>query len=181
MLQLNYLHPVFFDRPALRRRFWPLIAHQTPPKSARLGSILFCERCSPQLRSLLHSIVLSFLISSLSLVWCLAKLFGFHKINRMDQPEGCGYLWRITEDLRDQIPYGTTHFKLQYNRRTAVERAFSRLLAITLEEPSVRGLASIRNHCTISHIAVLLVAKAAHKFDSDDKIRFVRTFVPRFL
>jgi hypothetical protein len=95
--------------------------------------------------------------------------------------KGCGYLWRITEDLRDQIPYGTTHFKLQYNRRTAVERAFSRLLAITLEEPSVRGLASIRNHCTISHIAVLLVAKAAHEFDSDDKIRFVRTFVPRFL
>ena len=45
----------------------------------------------------------------------------------------------------------------------------------------IRGLTSIRNHCTISHIAVLLVALAAHEFGHDDKIRFVRTFVPDFL
>ena len=95
--------------------------------------------------------------------------------------KGCNYLWRITDNLRDHIPYGTEEFKLHYNRRTAIERVFSRLLAITVQEPSVRGLHSVRNHCTISHIAVLLVALAAHKLDYDDKIRFVRTFVPYFL
>lgn len=95
--------------------------------------------------------------------------------------KGCNYLWRITDTLRDQIPYGTDAFKKHYHRRTAVERVFSRLLAITVQEPSVRGLTSVRNHCTISHIAVLLVALAAHKLGHDDRIRFVRTFVPDFL
>jgi hypothetical protein len=95
--------------------------------------------------------------------------------------KGCNYLWRITDSLRDQIPYGTEAFKEHYNRRTAIERVFSRLLAITIQEPSVRGLKSVRNHCTISHIAVLLVALAAHRLGHDEKIRFVRTFVPDFL
>ncbi|NCC62399.1 MAG: DDE transposase [Verrucomicrobiae bacterium] len=95
--------------------------------------------------------------------------------------QGCNYLWRITDNIRDQIPYGTKIFKEHYDRRTAIERIFSRLLAITIQEPSVRGLSSIRNHCTISHIAVLLVALAAHRLGQTDKIRFVRTFVPHFL
>jgi len=95
--------------------------------------------------------------------------------------KGCNYLWRITDNIRDRIPYGTDIFKEHYDRRTAIERIFSRLLALTIQEPSVRGLASVRNHCTISHIAVLLVALAAHKLGHSDKIRFVRTFVPHFL
>ena len=95
--------------------------------------------------------------------------------------KGCNYLWRITDNIRDQIPYGTEIFKERYDRRTAIERIFSRLLAITIQEPSVRGLSSIRNHCTISHIAVLLIALAAHQLEHSDKIRFVRTFVPHFL
>jgi hypothetical protein len=95
--------------------------------------------------------------------------------------KGCNYLWRITDKIRDQIPYGTEIFKEHYDRRTAIERIFSRLLAITIQEPSVRGLVSVRNHCTISHIAVLLVALAAHKLGHSDKVRFVRTFVPHFL
>ncbi|MBU4212321.1 MAG: transposase [Verrucomicrobia bacterium] len=95
--------------------------------------------------------------------------------------KGCNYLWRITNSIRDQIPYATEIFKEHYNRRTAIERVFSRLLAITIQEPSVRGLSSIRNHCTLSHIAVLLVALAAYKLGHADKVRFVRTFVPNFL
>jgi len=95
--------------------------------------------------------------------------------------QGCNYLWRITDNVRDQIPYGTEIFKEHYDRRTAIERIFSRLLAITIQEPSVRGLSSVRNHCTISHIAVLLVALAAHKLGYGDKARYVRTFVPHFL
>ena len=100
---------------------------------------------------------------------------------KFTQQKGCNYLWRITDSIRDQIPYGTEVFKEHYNRRTAIERVFSRLPAITIQEPSVRGLTSVRNHCTISHIAVLLVALAAHTLGHDDKIRFVRTFVPAFL
>ena len=100
---------------------------------------------------------------------------------KFTKQKGCNYLWRITDNLRDHIPYGTDVFKEHYNRRTAIERVFSRLLAITIQEPSVRGLNSVRNHCTISHIAVLLVALAANKLGHNDKIRFVRTFVPDFL
>jgi len=95
--------------------------------------------------------------------------------------KGCSYLWRISGSMRDEIPYGSDYFKMHYNRRTAIERIFSRLLAITLQEPSVRGLNSVKNHCTISHIAILLVAKAAHEYGFDNKIRSVRSFVPDFL
>lgn len=100
---------------------------------------------------------------------------------KFTKQKGCNYLWRITDNIRDRIPYGTEDFKEHYNRRTAIERVFSRLLAITIQEPSVRGLSSVRNHCTLSHIAVLLVALAAHKLGCNDKILFVRTFVPYFL
>jgi hypothetical protein len=95
--------------------------------------------------------------------------------------KGCNYLWRLTDNPRDRIPYGTQEFKLHYNRRTAVERVFSRLLAITLQEPAVRGLQSVRNHCMISNIAVLLVALAAHHLGKQDKTRYVRTLVPHIL
>lgn len=95
--------------------------------------------------------------------------------------QGCNYLWRLTDNPRDKIAYGTKEFKLHYNRRTAVERVFSRLLAITLQEPAVRGLQSIRNHCIISEIAVLLVALAAHRLGKQDKIRYIRTLVPNIL
>ena len=100
---------------------------------------------------------------------------------KFTKQKGCNYLWRRTESIRDTIPYGTAAFKEHYSRRTAVERIFSRLLAVTIQEPSVRGLASVRNHATISHIAVLLVALGAHQLGYSDKIRFVRTFVPQFL
>lgn len=100
---------------------------------------------------------------------------------KFTKQQGCNYLWRLTGNPRDRIPYHTGYFKEHYKQRTGIERAFSRLLAITLEEPSVRGLASIRNHCTISHIATLLVAKAAVKMGCADRCRFVRTFVPNLL
>ena len=100
---------------------------------------------------------------------------------KFTKQKGCNYLWRVTEKIRDLIPYGTQDFKEHYNRRTAIERIFSRLLAITIQEPSVRGLSSVRNHATISHIAVLLVALAAYRLNFTDKTRFVRTFVPNFL
>jgi hypothetical protein len=100
---------------------------------------------------------------------------------KFSDQKGCNYLQRLTESIRDTIPYGTEVFKEHYNRRTAAERIFSRLLAVTIQEPSVRGLNSVRNHATLSHIAVLLVALAAHKLGHSENIRFVRTFVPNIL
>lgn len=100
---------------------------------------------------------------------------------KFNEQKGCNYLWRVTDSVRDQIPYGTQEFKEHYSRRTAIERIFSRLLTLTIQEPSVRGLPSVCNHCTISHIAVLLVALAAHRLGHQDKTRFVSTFVPDFL
>ena len=95
--------------------------------------------------------------------------------------KGCNYLWRISDNPRDQTPYGTEEFKEHYNRRTAVERMFSRLLVTTLQEPAVRGLYSIRNHCLISNISVLLVALAAYQLGYENKTRYVRTLVPHIL
>jgi len=44
--------------------------------------------------------------------------------------------------------------------------------------PSVKGLNAIANHCTIAHITVLLVALTAVKSGNQDKIRFVKKFLP---
>ncbi|MFW5996733.1 MAG: DDE transposase, partial [Lentisphaeria bacterium] len=97
---------------------------------------------------------------------------------KFTKQKGCNYLWRITDNPRDHIPYGTEEFKAHYNRRTAVERVFSRLLSVSLQQPAVRGIRSIQNHCIISDIAVLLVALAAHHFGYTDKARYVKTLIP---
>lgn len=95
--------------------------------------------------------------------------------------KGCNVLIRLTPSIRSQIPYGSAEFAQVYSKRTNVERVFSRLLALTCQEPTVRGLNATRNHGTIAHIAVLLVARAAHRDGHEDKLRFVRSYVPNFL
>lgn len=87
----------------------------------------------------------------------------------------------MTPSIREKIDYGTQRFKEIYNKRNSVERVFSRLLAISMQNPSVKGLRAVQNHCTIAHITVLLVALTAHRMGCDDKIRFVKSFVPNFL
>ena len=94
------------------------------------------------------------------------------------QQKGCNALIRLTPSLRSQIPYATEEFKNLYHKRTAVERSYSRLLTLTLEHPSVRGFNASRNHCTIAHIAALLVALTASRMGEHDKIRAIRTFIP---
>lgn len=95
--------------------------------------------------------------------------------------KGCNVLIRLTPSIREKINYGTEKFKKTYNKRTSVERVFSRLLSIAMQKPTVKGLRAIRNHCTIAHITVLLVALTAHRIGCEDKIRFVKSFVPNFL
>ncbi len=95
--------------------------------------------------------------------------------------KGCNVLIRLTPSIRERIDYGSQTFKELHKKRTSVERVFSRLLSITMQEPPVIGIESIRNYCTIAHITVLLVALAAKRSGHRDKIRFVRSFVPNFL
>lgn len=94
------------------------------------------------------------------------------------EQKGCNVLIRLDPSVRSQIPYGTEEFQNLYHKRTAVERSYARLLTLTLEHPSVRGLNASRNHCTIAHIATLLVALAASRLGEPDKIRAIRSFVP---
>jgi len=94
--------------------------------------------------------------------------------------KGCNYLMRMTHNVRDRIDYGSKKFKKKYVQRISVERVFSRLLAITMQRPTVIGLQATENHCTIAHITVLLVALTAHRLGYDDKIRFVKSFLPKF-
>lgn len=94
---------------------------------------------------------------------------------------GCNVLIRLDPSIREEIDYGTKKFKELYNKRTSVERVFSRLLAIAMQNPTVRGYNANGNHVTIAHIAVSLVAVTAHKLGHTDKIRFVKSFVPNFL
>jgi hypothetical protein len=95
--------------------------------------------------------------------------------------KGCNYLLRVTPSIRSQIPYGSDSFRELYRERTAVERVFSRLLTVAMQDMPTRGLIAAKNLCTIAHITVLLVALTAHRQGHSDQLTFVRTFVPRFL
>jgi hypothetical protein len=95
--------------------------------------------------------------------------------------KGCNVLIRLTPSIRERIDYGSETFKEFHKKRSSVERVFSRLLSIAMQEPPVIGIDAIRNYCTIGHITVLLVALAAKRSGHQDKIRFVRSFVPNFL
>ena len=87
------------------------------------------------------------------------------------------YTQVVSEDNREQIAYGTPKFKKIYNLRSGGERIFSRLLDLCMQNPSVRGLQAVSNHCTIAHITVLLVALTAVKTGNKDKIRFVKSLL----
>jgi len=100
---------------------------------------------------------------------------------KFTQQKGCNVLIRLTPSIREQINYGSKVFKELYNKRTSVERVFSRLLSIAMQDLPVIGINAIRNYCTIAHITVLLVALTAKRSGHSDKIRFVRSFVPSFL
>ncbi len=95
--------------------------------------------------------------------------------------KGCNYLIRLTPSIREEIDYGSREFKSLYNKRTSIERCFSRLLSITMQNPTTVGLNATRNHCSIAHITSLLVALTACRSGQKDKIRFIKSFIPNFL
>jgi hypothetical protein len=97
------------------------------------------------------------------------------------EQKGCNVLIRLTPSLRTQIPYGSQLFSEIYKKRTAIERSYSRLLTVTMQHPTVRGLTANKNHCTIAHIATLLVALTAARMGEKDKIRWIKSFVPNIL
>jgi transposase len=95
--------------------------------------------------------------------------------------KGCNALIRLEPSIRSEIDYDTQEFKELYKKRTSVERVFSRLLAIAMQHSTVRGYNANSNHATIAHISVLLVARTAYLTGQQDKMRFVKSFVPNFL
>jgi hypothetical protein len=95
--------------------------------------------------------------------------------------KGCNILIRLTPSIREHIDYGSEAFKELHKQRTSVERVFSRLLSIAMQDPPGIGIQATRNYCTIAHITVLLVALAAKRSGHPDKARFVRSFVPTLL
>jgi hypothetical protein len=97
------------------------------------------------------------------------------------EQKGCNALIRLTPSVRSQILYGTDLFNQIYRKRTAIERSYSRLLAISMQHPTVRGLQANSNHCTIAHIDTLLIAITAAKQGERDKIRWIKSFVPNLL
>jgi hypothetical protein len=48
-----------------------------------------------------------------------------------------------------------------------------------MQRPTMKGLNATANLCTIAHITVLAVALTAVKIDQKDKIRFVKTLIPK--
>jgi hypothetical protein len=47
-----------------------------------------------------------------------------------------------------------------------------------MQRPTVTGLAATKNHCTIAHMTVSLIALTAHQTGYEDKIRYVKSFLP---
>lgn len=92
--------------------------------------------------------------------------------------KGCIAYLRGDRNIRDSIDYSSQSFKRIHKLRTGLERIFSRLLTLCMQNPSVKGLNATANHCTIAHITVLLVALTAVKSGNQDKIRFVKKFLP---
>jgi len=95
--------------------------------------------------------------------------------------KGCNYLIKLTPSIREEIDYGSKEFKSFHNKRTCIERCFSRLLSISMQNPTTVGLNATRNHCTVAHITSSLVALTAYRSGQRDKIRFIKSFVPDFL
>lgn len=92
--------------------------------------------------------------------------------------KGCTAYLRADENIRERINYGSEEFKKIYNLRTGSERIFSRLLSVCMQRPSIKGLQSTTNYCTIAHITVLLVALTAVTTGNRDKIRFIKSLLP---
>lgn len=95
--------------------------------------------------------------------------------------KGCNTLIRLTPSIREHIDYGSEAFKELHKKRTSIERVFSRLLSIAMQDLPVIGIQATQNYCTLAHITVFLVALAAKRSGYPDKARFVRSFVPNFL
>ena len=124
------------------------------------------------------------------LQYCCPIYFGRQKQRHLFCPanhpkflsqKGCNTLIRLTPSIRENIDYGSQAFKELHKKRTSIERVFSRLLSIAMQDLPAIGIQATRNYCTLAHITVLLVALAAKRSGNPDKARFVRSFVPNFL
>lgn len=91
---------------------------------------------------------------------------------------GCiAYVIESKTNPRFAINRESGYFKKIYKLRVGSERVFSRLLTVCMQNPPVRGLNAIANHCTLAHITVLAVAIAAIKSGNLGQARFIKSFL----
>ena len=87
----------------------------------------------------------------------------------------------------ETLSFKIRHLRFLHSRQKLLaslfssERTFSRLLTLYMQNPSVVGFNATANHCTITHITVLLIAPNALKAGDRDEIRFVKKFFPKSL
>ncbi|NLL61243.1 MAG: hypothetical protein GX240_00415 [Candidatus Atribacteria bacterium] len=58
----------------------------------------------------------------------------------------------VDEDIRKQITCGSRKFKKVYSLHNGSERIFSKLLELSIQDPTLRGSQAISTHYTIAHI-----------------------------
>lgn len=87
---------------------------------------------------------------------------------------GCTAYLRPNKDPNLYPNSNSALFQEKYRLRNGAEHVFSRLLNYCMQYPTVVGLDSVSNHCTIAHITVLAVAITAVKTNNPDKIRSVK-------
>lgn len=90
---------------------------------------------------------------------------------------GCTAYLDLNGDARAQVQRQSKRFKDTYAMRTEVERYFSRLGPRECEDSALYNYRAIRNHMTIAHLTLNLVAVAAAiVLQRTDKIRCYKTF-----
>jgi len=89
---------------------------------------------------------------------------------------GCTKYIDITNDARSSVIRDTDYYKKIYSTRQYVEQYFARLSNREFEQVSNYSFKVIRNHLTISHLSMSLIALAAVSMGRTNKIRCYKTF-----
>ncbi len=90
---------------------------------------------------------------------------------------GCTAYIDVTDDARAQVPRQSVWYEQTYDKRTEVERYFSRLGRREVEQTTHFKYGAIRNQMTIAHLTLALTAvAAAFILEQPEKIRCFRSF-----
>jgi hypothetical protein len=92
------------------------------------------------------------------------------------QRYGCCAYQDVTDDARSRVKRGSPRFKTIYAKRFVIEKTFSRVHELKIEEARHYGLTAIRNSNTIDYLSLALVALASVRMKKPQNINRFRTF-----